>query len=133
MELTAIRAEIEHMLFYTAAAVTDLQRRRISTNSAEELLGRMQSKVDELCTGRDRQLDEQRRKYPGTDQAIHGPSSGASDELVRRKRGQPARIRALANSATRGRARDTATIMCRRSCSRLINTQRPLWVIGIIF
>jgi hypothetical protein len=33
----------------------------------------MQSKVDELCIERDRQLGEQRRKYSGTHKIIHGP------------------------------------------------------------
>jgi hypothetical protein len=41
--------------------------------SAEELLARMLSKVDDLCTERDRQVREQRVKYPGTDKAIIGP------------------------------------------------------------
>jgi hypothetical protein len=46
--------------------IRDLQR-------SEELLGSMQFKVDELFSERDRQLGEQRRKYPGTDKVIHGP------------------------------------------------------------
>jgi hypothetical protein len=33
----------------------------------------MLSKVDELCTERDRQVREQRVKYPGMDKAIIGP------------------------------------------------------------
>ncbi len=33
----------------------------------------MQAKVDELCTERDRQLGERRRKYPGTNKVINGP------------------------------------------------------------
>jgi hypothetical protein len=76
MELTAIRAEIEHMrrqILRQRREIRDLQRAGIPTSSAEELLGRMQSKVDELCAERDRQLGEQRRKYPGTDQVIHAP------------------------------------------------------------
>jgi hypothetical protein len=76
MEITTIRAEIEHMrrqILRQRREIRDLQRAGIPTTSAEELLGRMQSKVDELCTERDRQLGEQRRKYPGTDKVIHGP------------------------------------------------------------
>jgi len=45
----------------------------IPTKSAEELLARMQAKVDELCVERDRQVREQRVKYPGTDKVINGP------------------------------------------------------------
>ena len=41
--------------------------------SAEELLARMQTKVDELVVERDRLVGEQRRKYPGTNKAINGP------------------------------------------------------------
>jgi hypothetical protein len=33
----------------------------------------MLSKVDDLCSERDRQVREQRVKYPGTDKAIIGP------------------------------------------------------------
>ena len=76
MELTAIRAEIEHMrrqILRQRREIRDLQRAGIPTIAAEELLGRMQSKVDELCTERDRQLGEQRRKYSGTNKVIHGP------------------------------------------------------------
>jgi hypothetical protein len=76
MELTATRAEIEHMrrqILRQRREIRDLQRAGIPTTSAEELLGRMQSKVDELCTERDRQLGERRRKYPGTDKIIQGP------------------------------------------------------------
>jgi hypothetical protein len=76
MDLTAIRAEIEHMrrqILRQRREIRDLQRAGIVTASAEQLLGRMQSKVDELCTERDRQLGEQRRKYPGTDKVVHGP------------------------------------------------------------
>ena len=45
----------------------------IPTKSAEELLARMQAKVDELCVERDRQVRERRVKYPGTDKVINGP------------------------------------------------------------
>jgi hypothetical protein len=40
--------------------IQDLQRAGISTVSAEELLGRMQTKVDGLCGDRDRLIGEQR-------------------------------------------------------------------------
>ena len=76
MEITAIRAEIEHMrrqILRQQREIRDLQRAGIPTTSADELLSRMQSKVDELCTERDRQLGEQRRKYPVADKVIHGP------------------------------------------------------------
>ena len=76
MEIPAIRAEIEHMrrqILRQRREIRDLQRAGISTTSAEELLGRMQSKVDELCSERDRQLGERRRKYSGTDQIIRRP------------------------------------------------------------
>ena len=59
MELTAIRAEIEHMrrkILRQSREIRDLQRAGIRTGLAEELLGRMQSKVDELCAECDRQL-----------------------------------------------------------------------------
>lgn len=38
--------------------IRDLQRDGISTKSAEELLARMLSKVDKLCTERDRQVGQ---------------------------------------------------------------------------
>jgi hypothetical protein len=44
-----------------------------STNAAQELLERMLAKVDGLCAERDRQVNEQRAKYPGTNKAINGP------------------------------------------------------------
>lgn len=53
--------------------IRDLQRAGIPTKSAEELLARMRAKVDELCTERDRQVGEQRRKYSGTNKVINGP------------------------------------------------------------
>jgi len=76
MELSAARAEIEHMrrqVLRQRKEIRDLQRAGISTVSAEELLGRMQTKVDGLCVERDRLVGEQRRKYPGTNKVINGP------------------------------------------------------------
>jgi hypothetical protein len=97
MDLNGICAEIEHMrrqILRQRKETQDLQRAGISTSSTEELLGRMQRKVDGLCIERDRPIGEQRRKYPGTHKVINGPirSSGASFQvgLVRRKRGKPA-------------------------------------------
>ena len=69
MDLNVIRGEIEHMrrqILRQRKEIQDLQRAGISTVSAEELLGRMQTKVDGLCGDRDRLIGEQRRKYPGT-------------------------------------------------------------------
>lgn len=52
--------------------IQGLRRAGISTQSAEALLEWMQTKVDTLCAERDRQVGELRRKYPGTNKAIHG-------------------------------------------------------------
>jgi hypothetical protein len=46
----------------------------IPTKSAEELLARMLSTVDDLCADRDQLVREQRIKYPGTSKTINGPS-----------------------------------------------------------
>ncbi len=76
MELQAVRAEIEHMrrqVLRQRREIQDLQKAGIPTKSAEELLERMLAKVDGLCVERDRQVGEQRRKYPGTNKAINGP------------------------------------------------------------
>ena len=53
--------------------IRQLQRAGVPTKSAEELLARMLSKVDDLCAERDRQVGETRRKYPGTNKVINGP------------------------------------------------------------
>jgi hypothetical protein len=76
MDLSKIRADIEHMrrqIQRQRREIRDLQRAGIPTKSAEELLGRMLIKVDTLCLQRDRQLREQRVKYPGTNKVINGP------------------------------------------------------------
>jgi hypothetical protein len=55
MQLSAIRSEIEHMrrqILRQRKEIRDLQRAGIPTKSAEELLARMQTKVDELCAER---------------------------------------------------------------------------------
>jgi hypothetical protein len=76
MELEDIRAEIERMrrqVLRQRGEIRQLQRAGIPTKSAEDLLSRMQAKIDELAAERDRQVGEQRRKYPGTNKVIHGP------------------------------------------------------------
>ncbi len=76
MELQAVRAEIEHMrrqVLRQRREIQDLQKAGIPTKSAEELLERMLAKVDGLSVERDRQVGEQRRKYPGTNKVINGP------------------------------------------------------------
>jgi hypothetical protein len=76
MQLSSIRAEIEHMrrqIHRQRKEIRDLQRAGIPTGSAEQLLARMLSKVDELCVERNRKVGEERRKYPGTNKVINGP------------------------------------------------------------
>ena len=76
MDLHFIRSEIDQMrrqIQRQRKEIQDLQRAGIPTTSAEELLGRMQAKVDGLCAERDRLIGEQRRKYPGTNKVINGP------------------------------------------------------------
>ena len=76
MDLSFIRGEIEHMrrqILRQRKEIRDLQRAGIATFAAEELLGRMQGKVDGLCVERDRLIGQQRRKYPGTNKVINGP------------------------------------------------------------
>jgi hypothetical protein len=76
MNIDHIRSEIEHMrrqILRQRKEIQDLQRAGVPTKSAEELLERMHAKVDGLCTERDRQIGEQRRKYPGTNKVINGP------------------------------------------------------------
>ena len=76
MDLRVIRGETDQMrrqILRQRKEIQDLQRAGISTTSAEELLGRMQTKVDGLCAERDRLIGEQRRKYPGTHKVINGP------------------------------------------------------------
>ena len=76
MQLVSIRSEIGHMrrqILSQRKQMQQLQREGIPTGSSEELLVRMQAKVDELVVERDRLAGEQRRKYPGTNKAINGP------------------------------------------------------------
>jgi hypothetical protein len=75
MQLSSIRAEIEHMrrqIHRQRKEIRDLQRAAIQTGSAEQLLARMLSKVDELCVERDRQVGEERRRHHGTNKVING-------------------------------------------------------------
>ena len=74
-DLHFLQSEIEHMRRQAGRQrrqIRDLQRAGISTKSAEELLGRMLSKVDCMCAERDLQRMEQSVKYPGTDKPIRG-------------------------------------------------------------
>jgi hypothetical protein len=76
MDIAQLRTEIENrrrQIERQRREIRDLQRAGISTVSAEELLGRMLAKVDELCAERDRKVGEERRKYPGTNKVINGP------------------------------------------------------------
>jgi hypothetical protein len=76
MGLDAIRNEIEHMrrqILRQRKEIRALQRAGIPTKSAEELLERMQTKVDGLCVERARQVGDQRRTYLGTNKVIIGP------------------------------------------------------------
>jgi hypothetical protein len=76
MQITYIREEIERrrrQILRQRREIRDLQRAGIPTKSAEELLARMQTKVDELCAERDRLVGESRRKYKGKDKYILGP------------------------------------------------------------
>jgi len=61
MQLTFIREDIERrrrQILRQRREIRDLQRAGIPTKSAEELLARMLSKVDELCAERDRLVGE---------------------------------------------------------------------------
>ena len=76
MDLSFIRNEIElrrRQILRQRKEIQALQRAGIPTKSAEELLARMLSKVDDLCAERDRLVGESRRKYKGKDKYILGP------------------------------------------------------------
>jgi hypothetical protein len=76
MNVDYIRSEIEQMrrqILRQRKEIQDLQRAGIPNKSAEELLERMLARADGLCAERDRQVGEQRRKYPGTNKVINGP------------------------------------------------------------
>jgi hypothetical protein len=95
-DLSFLRSEIERMRYHLQRQrkeIRALQRAGIPTKPAEELLERMQAKVDALCDERDRQRKEQSIKYPGTHRQAHQGShraahpvkalSGLSDKLRR--------------------------------------------------
>jgi hypothetical protein len=76
MELAYIRAEIEtrrRQILRQRKEIQALVRAGIPTKSAEELLARMLTKVDELCAKRDRKVREGWVKYQGTNKIIMGP------------------------------------------------------------
>jgi hypothetical protein len=76
VELSYIRAEIERMLRQIPRQrkeIQALERAGIPTKSAGGLLERMLAKVDGLRAERDRQVHEERKKYPGTNKVINGP------------------------------------------------------------
>jgi hypothetical protein len=69
-DLDYIRAEIEHMRIQSQRQrreILQLQRAGISTASAEVLLARMFTKIDDLCAERDRlkQTEPQERRVLG--------------------------------------------------------------------
>lgn len=69
MDLPYLRAEIENrrrQISRQRREIRDLERAGISTVSAEELLARMLTKIDELCAQRDQKVGEERRTYAGT-------------------------------------------------------------------
>lgn len=65
-DLLRIRTEIEHMKVQVGRQrkeILQLQRAGISTSSAEALLDRMHTKIDELCEQRERlKLNEPRER-----------------------------------------------------------------------
>jgi hypothetical protein len=75
-DLSYLRNEIVRMrnqIQRQRKEIKDLERGGHSTKSANELLERMLTRTDGLCEDRDRQLREQKLKYPGTDKVIKGP------------------------------------------------------------
>ena len=75
MKLEDIRAEIDYRRNQIARQRKDiqtLQRAGINSLPAESLLGRMQSKVDDLCAERDKLVGESRVRYAGTSKIIKG-------------------------------------------------------------
>jgi hypothetical protein len=84
-DLNFIRAEIEHMrrqIVRHRKEIQDLQRAGIATKSADELLVRMQAKVDGLCEERDRLVVISAESTPEQIKSLTGLSSGASVEYV---------------------------------------------------
>ncbi len=61
MDLNFLRAEIARLrtqVRYQRRDIQTLSRAGLSTASAEELLARMESRIDELCEKRDRKVGE---------------------------------------------------------------------------
>lgn len=61
MDLNFLRAEIARLrtqVRYQRRDIQKLSRAGLSTASAEELLARMESRIDELCETRDRKVGE---------------------------------------------------------------------------
>jgi hypothetical protein len=75
MKLDFLRRDIEFrrkQILRQRREILELQRLGIPTKSAEELLERMLTKVDELCAERDRLRLAERKTYPGTNKVIRG-------------------------------------------------------------
>lgn len=75
--LPFLRAEIERMRYQLQRQrkeIRALQKAGIPTKAAEELLDRMQAKINSLCGERDRRRNEGLPRYPGTDKPIKGPA-----------------------------------------------------------
>jgi hypothetical protein len=96
MQLPAVRAEIEHMrrqIHRQRREIRDLQRAGIPTVSAEELLVRMLTKLDDLCVERDRlagaqKISGHKQSHQWTDRAALPVSWWLNDRV--RCRGQKA-------------------------------------------
>jgi hypothetical protein len=81
-DLHYLRREIEHMrrqIVRQRKEMRDLERAGIPTGGAA---CPDQAKVSGLCKERDRQVDEQRRRYPGTKNAINGPIAAQGGYLL---------------------------------------------------
>jgi hypothetical protein len=64
--------------------IQTLQKAGIGTTSAEELLGRMLAKVDELCASATVWLASSAGSIPAPTRSSTGRSSGVSDDLLER-------------------------------------------------
>ena len=75
MKLNGIRRDIEYrrkQIYRQRKEILQLQRLGIPSASAEALLERMLTKIDELCVERDRLKAEEKVCYPGTTKEIRG-------------------------------------------------------------
>jgi hypothetical protein len=66
-------ARMRNQIIRQRKEIRDLERGGHSTKSAHELLERMLARTDGMAAERDRQREEQKLKYPGTDKVIKGP------------------------------------------------------------